>query len=64
VTVFECEQTDIAASQYCYHDRGFEHEIQARAITFYTSKHWYRSPTDRHSITSPNEVCLLLFTVS
>jgi prolyl oligopeptidase len=42
VTVFEGEQTDVAASQYAYHDRGFVHEIQCRSITFYTSAYKYR----------------------
>lgn len=42
VTVFEGEQTDIAASQYAYHDRGFVHEMQLRSITFYTSAYNYR----------------------
>jgi len=40
--VFEGEQTDVAASQYAYHDRGFVHEFQLRSITFWTSKYWYR----------------------
>jgi len=40
--VFEGEQTDVAASQYAYHDRGYVHEFQLRSITFYTSKYWYR----------------------
>jgi len=40
--VFEGEQTDVAASQYAYHDRGFVHEFQLRSITFWTSKFWYR----------------------
>ena len=40
--VFEGEQTDVAASQYAYHDRGFVHEFQLRSITFYTSKYRYR----------------------
>lgn len=43
VTVFEGEQTDIAASMYAYHDRGFVHEFQLRSITFYTSEYFYRS---------------------
>lgn len=43
VTVFEGEQTDIAASMYSYHDRGFVHELQLRSITFYTSQYFYRS---------------------
>lgn len=41
-TVYEVEQTDISASQYAYHDRGFVHEFQLRSITFYTSKYRYR----------------------
>jgi len=45
VTVFEGEQTDIAANQYAFHDRGFVHEFQLRSITFYTSKYFYRSLT-------------------
>ena len=45
VTVFEGEQTDIAAHQYAFHDRGFVHEFQLRSITFYTSKYFYRSLT-------------------
>ncbi|KAH8063377.1 serine-type exopeptidase [Aureococcus anophagefferens] len=44
VTVFEGEKQDIAASQYCYKDRGVLHEFRVRSLTFYTSKHWYRSP--------------------
>ena len=40
--VFEGEQTDVAASQYAYHDRGYVHEFQLRSITFWTSKFWYR----------------------
>ena len=44
VTVFEGEKQDIAASQYCYKDRGLLHEFRVRSLTFYTSKHWYRSP--------------------
>ena len=43
--VFEGEQADVAAAMYAYHDRGEVHEIQVRAITFYTSKHFYRSLT-------------------
>ena len=27
--VYEIEQTDISASQYAYHDRGYVHEFQA-----------------------------------
>ena len=27
VTVFEGEKTDVCASQYAYHDRGFIHEV-------------------------------------
>jgi prolyl oligopeptidase len=46
VVVFEGEQADISADQYAYHDRGFAHEFQRRSITFYTSKHWYRTPSD------------------
>lgn len=30
VTVFEGEQTDIAANMYAYHDRGFVHEFVSR----------------------------------
>jgi len=45
VTVFEGEQSDIAASQYSFHDRGFVHELQVRSITFYTSKYFYRALT-------------------
>ena len=30
--MYEVEQTDISASQYAYHDRGFVHEFQANAI--------------------------------
>ena len=36
------QQTDVCASQYAYHDRGFVHEFQLRSITFFTSKYWYR----------------------
>jgi hypothetical protein len=43
-TVFEAEQSDISASQYCYHDRGHVHEFQMRSISFYASQQWYRSP--------------------
>jgi prolyl oligopeptidase len=46
VTIFEAEQTDIAAHQYAYHDRGHVHEFQLRSITFYTSAYTYRSLTD------------------
>ena len=45
VTVFEGEQTDIAAHMYAYHDRGFVHEFKLRSITFYTSKYYYRPLT-------------------
>eukprot|EP01063_Lacrimia_lanifica_P013154 TRINITY_DN1978_c0_g1_i1.p1 TRINITY_DN1978_c0_g1~~TRINITY_DN1978_c0_g1_i1.p1 ORF type:complete len:781 (+),score=296.68 TRINITY_DN1978_c0_g1_i1:66-2408(+) len=45
VTVFECQQADISASMYCYHDRGFVHEFQLRSITFYTSEYFHRSLT-------------------
>lgn len=45
VTVFEGEQTDIAASQFAYEDRGAVHEFQLRSITFYTSKYKYRPLT-------------------
>lgn len=45
VTVFEGEQTDIAAHMYAYHDRGFVHEFQLRSITFYESKYLYRPLT-------------------
>jgi prolyl oligopeptidase len=41
------EQTDVSASQYSYHDRGFVHEFQLRSITFYTSKYWYRQLSAR-----------------
>jgi prolyl oligopeptidase len=41
--VFEGLQSDVAASQYAYHDRGFVHEFQLRSITFYTSKFFYRA---------------------
>jgi len=53
-TVFEGEQTDIAANQYAYYDRGFHHEFQKRSITFYTSKTWYRAPAD-FSVPAPDE---------
>jgi prolyl oligopeptidase len=43
-TVFEEEQGDISASQYAYHDRGHVHEFQLRAISFYATQQWYRSP--------------------
>jgi len=43
VTIFEAEQTDIAAAQYAYHDRDHIHEFRMRQITFYTSKYEYRS---------------------
>jgi len=43
-TVFEVEQGDISASQYAYHDRGYVHEFQLRAISFYATQQWYRSP--------------------
>jgi len=54
VTVFEGEQTDVAASQYSYHDRGFVHELQVRSITFYTSAYKYRRLDDDklHSMTA------------
>ena len=42
VQVFECAQTDILAAQYAYHDRGFVHEFQLAAKTFYTSSWNYR----------------------
>ncbi|KAL9180545.1 hypothetical protein ACHAXT_010998 [Thalassiosira profunda] len=45
VTVFEGKQTDIAAHQYAYHDRGCVHEFQLRSITFYTSEYHYRKLT-------------------
>jgi len=46
VTVFEAETTDVAGGQYAYHDRdGICHEFQYRAVTFYTTKYWYRSLT-------------------
>lgn len=45
VTVFEAQQTDIAANMYSYHDRGFVHEFQLRSITFYTSQYFYRALT-------------------
>ena len=45
-TVFEAEQTDIAGGQWAYTDRhSICHEFQYRAITFYTSKYWYRCLT-------------------
>ena len=44
-TVFEGEQSDVAASMYAYHDRGHVHEFQLRSITFYTSKYFYRPLT-------------------
>ena len=44
-TVFEVEQTDLAASQYAYFDRGgAPHEFQLRQISFYKSEQWYRVP--------------------
>lgn len=43
VTVFEAQQTDIAANMYSYHDRGYIHEFQLRSITFYTSQYFYRA---------------------
>ena len=44
-TVFEVEQADLAASQYCYRDRGgVAHEFRLRQISFYKSEQWYRSP--------------------
>jgi len=46
VKVFEGEQTDIAAAQFAYHDRGFEHEFQLRSVTFYTSRYRYRKPAN------------------
>lgn len=46
VKVFECEKTDIYASQEAYYDRGFLHELQKRTIDFYTAKRWYRVPKD------------------
>jgi prolyl oligopeptidase len=52
VTVFECQKTDIYASQEAYYDRGFLHEIQKRTIDFYTCKRWYRSLKDL-SVTAP-----------
>lgn len=45
ITVFECQQSDIAANQYSFHDRGYVHEFQSRSITFYTSQYFYRSLT-------------------
>jgi len=45
MTVFEGEQTDIAANMYAFHDREFVHEFKLRSITFYTSKYFYRSLT-------------------
>lgn len=48
VTVFEGKQSDIAASQFAYHDRGFVHEFQLRSITFYTSQYFYRSLSGWH----------------
>ena len=45
VTVFEAQQTDIAANMYSYHDRGHVHEFQLRSITFYTSQYFYRPLT-------------------
>ena len=30
--VYEVEQTDICASQYAYHDRGYVHEFQANTV--------------------------------
>jgi len=40
----KAESSDIAGSQYAYHDRdGICHEFQVRSITFYTSTYWYRS---------------------
>ena len=32
--VFEGEQTDVSASQYAYHDRGYVHEFQLRSSPF------------------------------
>ena len=55
VTVFEGEAQDIAASQYCYRDRGHCHEFRVRSLTFYTSKHWYRSPKDPSSHTADED---------
>ncbi|KAL7497471.1 hypothetical protein ACHAWT_007442 [Skeletonema menzelii] len=45
VTVFEVQQSDIAANMYSYHDRGYVHEFQLRSITFYTSQYFYRALT-------------------
>jgi len=53
VVVFEGEQSDVAANQYAYFDRfGAVHEFQCRAITFYTSKYWHRTPTDLASVSA------------
>ena len=49
VQVFECAQTDILAAQYAYHDRGFVHEFQLAAKTFYTSAWNYRRLSARRA---------------
>merc|ERR1719410_637509 len=55
--VFEGEKSDVAVSQFAYHDRdGICHEFQVRAVTFYTSKYWYRSLTmDQIATTTADE---------
>ena len=57
-TVFEGQQSDIAANMYLSHDRGYIHEFQCRSITFYTSKYWYRSLSSIEDVTkkTANEV--------
>ena len=45
VTVFEVGKGDISASQYAYHDRGGAvHEFQLRAVSFYQTEQFYRTP--------------------
>jgi len=53
--VFEGEQSDVACNQYAYYDRGTVHEFQRRSVTFYTSKHWHRHPTDLAGLASAED---------
>ena len=54
-TVFSGDKTDVSASQYAYRDRGVAHEFQVRALTFYTSKYWYRAPDLSKPATDPTQ---------
>ena len=42
VKVFEGEQSDVSCSAFAYNDRGERYEMQARSVTFYTSKYWIK----------------------